>query len=206
MSGMTRSTPNSSDSGNIIPESTTMMSSPNCSTIMFMPNSPSPPRGIAVSECVVLLGALLKETLTPQCKRESYHTAKIREWRRCREQGSKRIPKRLMVRITGKEVGDRNEDNSAECCGGNRVQKTSAKKFKLHKDPPANKRSNKTKNNVRDAAKAASASDLPREPAGDQAHQKPPDKPVRFDPDTKNSLCENVRGKHEASSGKKDCI
>src|SRR5689334_24979725 len=57
----------------------TIMSSPSCSTIMFMPNSPSPPRGIAVSECAVLLGVLLKETLTPQRKRASYRTAEIRE-------------------------------------------------------------------------------------------------------------------------------
>src|SRR5215472_9203861 len=149
MSGMTRSTPNSSDSGNIIPESTTMMSSSSCSTIMFMPNSPSPPRGIAVSECVVLLGALLKETLTPQCKRESYHTAKIREWRRSREQGTKKIPKRLVVRITGEKMSDGDENHGAQRCGSNRVQEPSAKNLKLNKDPATDKRTNKAKNNVR---------------------------------------------------------
>src|SRR5205823_12928547 len=77
---MTRSTPKSSDSGNIMPASMTMMSSPSCSTSMFMPNSPSPPRGMAVSGCGALLGVLLKETLAPQSKRASYHTAEIREW------------------------------------------------------------------------------------------------------------------------------
>src|SRR5580700_10215154 len=43
------STPSSSGSGNITPQSTTMMSSPYSKTIMFMPNSPSPPRGITLS-------------------------------------------------------------------------------------------------------------------------------------------------------------
>src|SRR5215472_10983250 len=103
-------------------------------------------------------------------------------------------------------MGDGDENHGAQGCGGNRVQKTSAKNFELHKDPATDKRTNKAKNNVRDATKAASAGDFSREPAGDQAHQKPPDKPMRFDPDAKNSLCEHVRSNHEASSGNKDCI
>src|SRR5215472_5300108 len=122
------------------------------------------------------------------------------------EVGTKRIPKCLVVRITGEKMGDGDENHGAQGCGGNRVQKTSAKNFELHKDPATDKRTNKAKNNVRDATKAASAGDFSREPAGDQAHQKPPDKPMRFDPDAKNSLCEHVRSNHEASSGKKDCI
>src|SRR6266481_5400724 len=51
ISGITRSTPKSSDSGNIMPASMTMMSSPSRSAIMFMPNSPRPPRGMAAREC-----------------------------------------------------------------------------------------------------------------------------------------------------------
>src|SRR5215470_1018883 len=78
MSGMTRSTPRSSDSGNIMPASMTMMSSPSRNTSMFMPNSPSPPRGMAVRDCgdlpAVLPGVLLKEESTPHPKRPSYHT------------------------------------------------------------------------------------------------------------------------------------
>src|ERR1700676_5057551 len=50
MSGMTISTPRSSASGNIMPASIKIMSSPERRTIMFMPNSPSPPRGIAKRE------------------------------------------------------------------------------------------------------------------------------------------------------------
>src|SRR6266699_1689738 len=74
ISGITRSTPKSSDSGNIMPASMTMMSSPSRSAIMFMPNSPRPPRGMAVRECEDLLVVLLNETSTPGCKRESYHS------------------------------------------------------------------------------------------------------------------------------------
>ena len=44
-SGMIRSTPSSSGSGNITPASTTIVVSPQVSASMFMPNSPSPPRG-----------------------------------------------------------------------------------------------------------------------------------------------------------------
>src|ERR1700757_5409858 len=71
MSGITRSTPSNSDSGNIIPASTTKISSPNRNAIMFIPNSPSPPRGITVSDCLLLL----KKGFSPQPNLESYHTA-----------------------------------------------------------------------------------------------------------------------------------
>src|SRR5882757_2640083 len=71
MSGITRSTPSNSDSGNIIPASTTKISSPNPNAIMFIPNSPSPPRGITVSDCLLLLN----EGFSPQPNFESYHTA-----------------------------------------------------------------------------------------------------------------------------------
>ena len=43
---MIRSTPSSSGSGNITPASTTIVVSPQATTIMFMPNSPRPPSGI----------------------------------------------------------------------------------------------------------------------------------------------------------------
>ena len=48
-SGMIRSTPSSSGSGNMTPASTRMAVSPQATTIMFMPNSPSPPSGISSS-------------------------------------------------------------------------------------------------------------------------------------------------------------
>src|SRR5882757_3294202 len=71
MSGITRSTPSNSDSGNIIPASTTKISSLNRNAIMFIPNSPSPPRGITVSDCLLLL----KKGFSPRSNSKSYHTA-----------------------------------------------------------------------------------------------------------------------------------
>ena len=46
MSGMTRSIPNISSSGNIRPQSMTTMSSPYSNTYMFLPISPTPPSGM----------------------------------------------------------------------------------------------------------------------------------------------------------------
>jgi len=52
-----------------MPASMTIMSSPSRSAIMFMPNSPRPPRGMAVRDCEVLLN----DASAPGRKRESYH-------------------------------------------------------------------------------------------------------------------------------------
>src|ERR1700687_4813547 len=52
MSGMTRSMPSISSSGNIRPASTTIMSSPCSMAIMFLPISPTPPSGITRSASV----------------------------------------------------------------------------------------------------------------------------------------------------------
>src|SRR3990172_6613781 len=49
MSGITRSTPSISASGNMRPTSTTMRSSAYSKTIMLLPISPSPPRGMTRS-------------------------------------------------------------------------------------------------------------------------------------------------------------
>ena len=46
MSGMTRSMPNISSSGNMRPQSMTTMSSPYSNTYMFLPISPTPPSGM----------------------------------------------------------------------------------------------------------------------------------------------------------------
>src|SRR3989337_2882296 len=51
---MTRSTPSLSSSGNMRPASTMMRSSPSSKTIMFLPISPRPPRGITRSFPVML--------------------------------------------------------------------------------------------------------------------------------------------------------
>src|SRR5687768_6480055 len=49
MSGMTRSMPSISSSGNMSPASTTTMSSPHSIAIMFLPISPTPPSGMTRS-------------------------------------------------------------------------------------------------------------------------------------------------------------
>src|SRR3972149_10287384 len=49
MFGMTRSTPSISSSGNMSPASTAMIASPYSRSIMFLPISPRPPRGITRS-------------------------------------------------------------------------------------------------------------------------------------------------------------
>src|SRR3990170_777929 len=51
---MTRSTPSISSSGNMRPASTMMRSSPSSKTIMFLPISPRPPRGITRSFSAML--------------------------------------------------------------------------------------------------------------------------------------------------------
>src|SRR5579872_3141894 len=74
MSGMTRSTPSISSSGNIRPASTMAMSLPYATAIMFLPISPRPPRGIsrtgetlarscARGPCRVLMLIVLKPSL-----------------------------------------------------------------------------------------------------------------------------------------------
>ena len=51
MSGITRSTPNISSSGKVIPQSRTTISSPYSNTVRFLPISFMPPRGIIFSFC-----------------------------------------------------------------------------------------------------------------------------------------------------------
>ena len=56
MSGMTRSIPNISSSGNIRPQSITTISSPYSKTYMFLPISPTPPSGMMRSGMVWFVG------------------------------------------------------------------------------------------------------------------------------------------------------
>src|SRR3979490_2507445 len=104
MSGMTRSTPRSLDSGNIMPPSMTMMSSPTRRAIIFMPNSPRPPSGMAVRDCA----GLLKKDLSPQCNRESYHS----------REGSMFTARTVQrkLRAWAEEMDDSHEDDGAEGC------------------------------------------------------------------------------------------
>src|ERR1700674_1545072 len=106
---MTRSTPSNSDSGNIMPASMTMMSSPRRKTIMFMPNSPRPPRGMAVRDCE----DLLNEASTPRRERESYHRTPAPPTSRERRSEALQNADRSAVR-TAESVRDGHEDNRSQ--------------------------------------------------------------------------------------------
>src|SRR5437016_2200613 len=166
MSGITRSTPKSSDSGNIMPASMTMISSPTRSTSMFMPNSPRPSRGMAVRVCAVfgalLLGVLLKETSTPQPKPASYHTPATRDWKRWSEQGKKRSFGALMVGIASEEMGDRDKNHGAKCCSRERIPEAATKDSQLRKNPAPDVRTDYSQYDIRDTAEAAPALDFSR--------------------------------------------
>ncbi len=56
MSGMTRSIPNISSSGNISPQSITTISSRYSKTYMFLPISPTPPSGMMRSGWSFVVG------------------------------------------------------------------------------------------------------------------------------------------------------
>src|SRR6266581_4859091 len=77
-----------------------------------------------------------------------------------------------------KEMGDGNENDGAERRGRERVKKTAAPNPELGEDPAAEEGADQTENDVRDAAEAAATRDLSREPARDQAKEKPRDNTV----------------------------
>ena len=84
----------------------------------------------------------------------------------------------LMVRVTGEKMGDGDQDDRPERCGGERVPEAAAENSELHEDPATDERAYQTENDVCDAAEAAAARDLPREPASDEANQEPADDSV----------------------------
>src|SRR5271167_1440221 len=115
---MTKSTPSNSDSGNIMPASMTRMSSPDRSAIMFIPNSPRPPRGIAVRDCE----DLLNDASAPGRKRESYHKDVTVDSRLAAAAwGTKQEPSHSAVRTGRKGMRDGNEDDSAKHRGRERI-------------------------------------------------------------------------------------
>src|SRR5258707_519242 len=126
---MTRSTPSNSDSGNIMPASMTIMSSPSRSAIMFMPNSPRPPRGMAVRDCEVLLN----DASAPGRKRESYH-------RILGSHVSFKMPREVQnaggsaVRAA-KSMRDAHENDRSQRSCRQRVQKAAPENSKLCKNP-----------------------------------------------------------------------
>src|SRR6267378_1101863 len=87
MSGMTRSMPSISSSGNMSPASTTMMSSPCSMASMFLPISPTPPRGMTrralakerhLIRCLFLPHLLLGHRLCREKERQRGEVARER--------------------------------------------------------------------------------------------------------------------------------
>jgi len=82
------------------------------------------------------------------------------------------------MRIAGEKMGDRDENHSAKGCGSKRVPKAEAVNVELYENPATDEGTDQAKNNIGDAAEAAAARDLPREPSCDEANQEPADDAV----------------------------
>src|SRR5687768_12037497 len=94
---MTRSTPSSSGSGNMTPASMRMAVSPQAISIMFMPNSPSPPSGMisrggtSAPTFWSSFGNTSSQLATPWSKDTSTADGHPGEWVRARRGGGPRI-------------------------------------------------------------------------------------------------------------------
>ena len=101
MSGMTRSMPNISSSGNISPQSMTTISSPYSNTYMFLPISPTPPSGMIRSGSSLAVGtrsvAIVRRASAAGRRRRSVPAASsARRWRarrRCRPLPPASVPR-----------------------------------------------------------------------------------------------------------------
>src|SRR5215471_20540048 len=162
ISGMTRSMPRSSDSGNIIPASITMMSSPKRSAIMFMPNSPRPPRGIAKRDC----RDLLNELSAPRVKEN-----RITSTRSANSGASQNAASLLRFSAEETRYADQNQRSSG--CGREGVVKVAGHDAEVVEQPTAEHGTNQSEHDVRDATVAAAAKCKPREPASNQSYQEP---------------------------------
>src|SRR2546427_10559201 len=109
MSGMTRSIPNISSSGNMSPASTTRTSSPSSSASMFLPISPTPPSGMIRSGGLAKERDLLRGLLFGLL---GLHGRRSRqEERERREVGSERIAQGGLVQRGGGVI-DGEDDQS----------------------------------------------------------------------------------------------
>src|SRR5437660_12211178 len=105
----------------------------------------------------------------------------------------------VSVISAAEKMGDGNENNGAERGGSERVEKSAAKNSELSENPASDEGANYSKNNVRDAAEAAAARNFSSEPSSYQTEEKPGNKSVRFEPDSKTLLREHKRREHEPS-------
>ena len=94
---------------------------------MFIPNSPSPPRGMAVRGREVWL----KEASTPGRTNESYHTQGAADL----HSSAHRIES--VIVSTAEEVCDGDQDYRAESGRGQRIPESSTEDSKFHENPPA---------------------------------------------------------------------
>jgi hypothetical protein len=90
--------------------------------------------------------------------------------------------------FTSEEMGDGDKDYCTKRSRGKRVPEAAAEDSQLGENPAADKGTDQAQNNISDAAEAAAARDFSREPAGDQAQEKPRHNAVGFEPDSINSL------------------
>src|SRR6516162_7459161 len=184
MSGITRSMPKSSDSGNIIPASMTMMSSPQRSAIMFMPNSPRPPRGIARRDC----RDVLNEMSAPRATEKSYHSA-----------SSARLPRILPFWLTDEQPGNGHQNHCAGRGGRQRIEEIAVHDAEVVEEPAPNDRADQAEHNIGDTTKAAAAECYAGDPSGQKAGQDPRPEAVRTQiPDGNANLLnrENCSGRH----------
>src|SRR5712691_8021992 len=136
-----------------MPASMTMISSRSRSTIMFMPNSPRPPRGMAVRACVVLLN----KAPAPGRNRESYHREETGDSRLGLMKNKLAETACSMAVTAAEKMRDGDENHGAERGGGERIPKSSAENAEFHENPAADKGADDSKHDVGDASETAAA-------------------------------------------------
>src|ERR1700688_997918 len=78
-----------------------------------------------------------------------------------------------LITATGNQMHNRNEDERAQRCRRQRINKSAAQYSKPHKYPSAEKGTDQPQHNVGDTAISFAARNLSRQPPGDQANHDP---------------------------------
>ena len=86
-----------------------------------------------------------------------------------------RLNPELWLCAATENMRDSDENYCAESGSGEGKKETASEDAELGEDPAADERANQTKDDVGDAAEAASARELTGEPAGDKAEEQPGD-------------------------------
>src|SRR5260370_31272267 len=111
-----------------------------------------------------------------------------------------RTPNFLLLVAGEEEVGEGDDYDGADRGGGEAIQEAVcvAHNVELHEHPAADHAADESKYDVGNAAEAAAAGDLPGEPAGNQANQKPTEKRIAHADFERADL--HKRGGHGISS------